>query len=194
MQTELLILLGLVAVLFLCSNKNYENFSAAMPLGVQEVQRSYPMSTSRYTTGNHKQNTQNKPHKLTWETRFPGLVGQRYSYDDTVGQRTGCDHQCYSSTIGAELGELPLNLKRGSEFKAVVDKQLLEDYPLMNADAEFAKKETARLQTMDGGLFNIAKKRENSCVSGFSVGDSLLGRRSARNTQANTLFMAPVNI
>ena len=182
-----LLIVGLL-VLILLTNKKKEAFT--------ENCKYYEPRTSnpRKVDYNKKPLTkQMKPDPLVWEKRFPGLVKQRYSYDDSpkdnrTGQLEGSRPTCYPHR-GAELKDLPVNYN--NQWKATIDARLLNYYPLLNADAEYAKKEEDILRSMDGGLYNIAKK--SGCVKPFSVSNVIPGQYMTRNNMGNDYHLASAN-
>lgn len=184
----ILIIVGLL-VLILLTNKKKEAFT--------ENCKYYEPRTSnpRKVDYNKKPLTKKmNPDPLVWEKRFPGLVKQRYSYDDSTkdprtGQPLGSRPTCSAPNLGAELSSLPLNYT--NPWKATVDARLLQAYPLLNADAETAKEEEARSRMMDGGLYNIAKKSE--CIKPYSVSDSIPGQYMTRNKAGNDYHLASAN-
>lgn len=178
---QIYIILGIILLIFLlknrrnssCSTCGVENFSIYKPSGASEILGSRPRRIDYKRKSCLKKNSNTD--SLVWEKRFPGLVGQRYSYDDSV-TRTPC-----FLSEGAELKELPLDYK--NNWTATIDAKLLKENPLLLADAKVAQQETEILQKMDGHLYNLAKKVK--CIEGYNLSNSIPGQYLDRNRTSN---------
>lgn len=167
-----LIIIAILLVLVVLTSSKREHFNS--------IYKSYP---KRLNYKKCKTQTKTNIDAQVWEKRFPGLVAQRYSFNDhtdSLAGRDKCRTPC-DTRFGAELKSVPVNYK--NQWKTKVDSRLLKDYPLLNADAKTAQLEEARTRMPEGHLYNLAKK--SKCIKPYSVSDFIPGRYTTRNQPGN---------
>ena len=81
-----------------------------------------------------------------------------------------------------------LHIGNNSQLQAQIDATLLEDYPLINGDAEHIKRSEYVSRMMDGGLYNISKKVPSNSITPYDC--SSVGQYMSRNKNSNTSNLA----
>ena len=128
MDLAIILAILIIIMLFTSTKKNVEGFCSDCPRGADEFNYSLPrkITNKKVCPGVLKDNHLKS---LMWETRFPGLVGHRYSYNDKLYANIP---QREVKPDMARLNELPLHLK--NRWNATIDSKTLASNPFYKAD------------------------------------------------------------
>lgn len=129
MDLTVILILLLIIMLFTSTGKNLEGFHEKYPRGANEYSNSLPRRVLNKRKVYNRMKRDNHLKSLMWETRLPGLVSHRYSYNDDLHADRPQEQVIPDK---ARLKELPLHLK--NRWSAIIDTITATSDPLYNAD------------------------------------------------------------